>query len=56
MHSGPYVLVNGYVGKRLGQGGEVGISFFNLANRHHEQYTQSDWVGPRVMGSIRWEF
>lgn len=54
--AGPYVLVNGYVGKKVGGHAEYGISFFNLANDKHQQYTQGDYIGRRIMGSVRWEF
>lgn len=54
--AGPYVLVNGYVGKKIGDNAEAGISFFNLANRKHQQFTRGDYIGRRIMGSVRWEF
>jgi len=53
---GPYVLVNGYVGWRPPQGPELGLSFFNLANRRHQEYAQGDYIGRRIMGSVRWVF
>ena len=56
LSAGPYVLVNGYVGKKIAGGGEVGLSFFNLANRKHQQYPKGDYIGRRIMGSVRWEF
>jgi iron complex outermembrane receptor protein len=53
---GPYVLVNGYLGKRIRQNGELGLSFFNLANRRHQEYVDGDIIGARIMGSVRWQF
>jgi hypothetical protein len=55
--AGPYVLVNGYVGKKIGTDGrEIGISFFNLANYRTQQFPKGDYIGRRIMGSVRWEF
>jgi outer membrane receptor protein involved in Fe transport len=54
--SGPYLLVNGYVGWRGPQGPEIGLSFFNLGNYRHQEYAQGDYIGRRIMGSVRWEF
>ncbi|HUT73859.1 MAG TPA: TonB-dependent receptor [Armatimonadota bacterium] len=53
--AGPYVLVNGYLGKRFGDV-EWGVSFFNLANVQHQEYGQGDIIGRRIMGSVRREF
>lgn len=54
--SGPYLLVNGYIGKQVGEGVEAGVAFFNLANYHSQEYVQGDFIGRRIMGSLRWEF
>jgi len=55
LSAGPYLLVNGYIGKRVGRGIEAGIAFFNLVDNHQE-YVEGDEIGRRVMGSVRWEF
>jgi len=56
LSSGPYILVNGYLGKRVGDGAEVGLAFFNLANRRHQEYVEGDVIGARIMGSVKWQF
>jgi iron complex outermembrane receptor protein len=53
--AGPYLMVNGYIGKRVGDGLEAGIAFFNLVDRHQE-FLEGDQIGRRIMGSVRWAF
>jgi iron complex outermembrane receptor protein len=54
--AGPYLLVNGYIGKKIGPHAEAGLSFFNLANYRHQEYPFGDFIGRRLMGTVRWEF